>query len=309
VKRSRYLPAIILATVVIIWGYSWVPGKLGVMNSNPYTFAALRTMPGAIVLLLLLPLTRRPLRPKAMLLTAAVGVLQVSGFVGFISAALTTGGAGHGAMLANTWQFWLLLLAWVFLSERLASFQWGAVSLALVGLVLVIEPWGLRGVTGSLLTLAGALLFAFGTVLMKILTKRHELDLLSLSAWTSFFGSIPLVILALAIPGDPIHWNVDFIWSMLFSTFIGTSVAGVMWIYVLRSLPASVAGIGTVGTPVVGVLSSYLQLGESLSGWEITGMVLLVCALALLALYGSGVLRRSAPVAVTPQATEARPAD
>ena len=307
-KQTRYLPVILLVVLMAIWGYSWVPGKLGVINSSPFVFAALRTLPGALILLALLPLTGRSLRPKAVLMTAAVGVLQVSGFVGFISAALNTGGAGHGAMLANTWQFWLLLLAWLFLGERLAGLQWVAVAVALAGLVFVIEPWAVRGVTASLLTLAGALVFSTGTVLFKILMKRHKPDLLSLTAWQSFFGCLPLIVLAFIFPGDPIKWNFDFIWSVIFSAFIGTAVAGLLWLYILRSLPANLAGIGTIGTPVVGVLSSWLQLGEHLSGWEITGMVLLVSALALLVLHSSGLLRRArAPVSL--QQPEARRAD
>jgi drug/metabolite transporter (DMT)-like permease len=311
VKRSRFLPFIALVVLMVIWGYSWVPGKLGVVNSNPFMFAAFRTLPGALILLALLPITGRSLRPKAILMTATVGVLQVSGFVGFISAALASGGAGHGAMLANTWQFWLLLLAWLFLGERLVRYQWLAVGVALAGLVLIIEPWGVRGVTSSLLTLAGALIFSAGTVLFKVFRKRYEIDLLSLTAWQSFFGCLPLVVLAFAVPGDPIQWNFDFIYAIVFSALIGTALGGLLWLYVLNALPANLAGIGTIGTPVVGVLSSWLLLGERLSGWEIAGMVLVVSALALLVLYGSGLLRRAAPAAVTPQqtATEARLAD
>jgi drug/metabolite transporter (DMT)-like permease len=230
VKQSRLLPFVLLVVLMIIWGYSWVPGKLGVVNSNPFTFAAFRTLPGALVLLALLPLTGRSLRPKAVLMTATAGVLQVSGFVGFISAALASGGAGHGAMLANTWQFWLLFLAWIFLGERLVRHQWVAVGIALAGLVLVIEPWGVRGVKASLLTLAGALIFSAGTVLFKVLVKRHKVDLLSLTAWQSFFGCLPLVVLAFVIPGDPIKWNVDFIWSFIFSALIGSALAGLIWL-------------------------------------------------------------------------------
>ena len=54
--------------------------------------------------------------------------------------------------------FWLLLLAWAFLGERLRGVQWLAVALALCGLVLVLEPWRLQGTFSSLLAVAGGLL-------------------------------------------------------------------------------------------------------------------------------------------------------
>ena len=49
---------------------------------------------------------------------------------------------------------------------------------------------------------------------------------------------------------------------------------------------ANIAGIGTLGAPVVGVLSSWILLGEDLSAAEIVGMVLVVLALGLLVVRG-----------------------
>ncbi len=292
-RSSRYLPVFALALLALIWGYSWVPGKLGVVNSSAFVFAAVRSLPAGLLMLALLPLTGRPLRPKAPALTAVVAVLQGSGFVGLTSAALVAGGAGHTAMLANTWQFWLLLMAWLALGERLRGMQWLSVVVGLVGLVLIIEPWHLRGVLGSLLTLAGAVCFAAGAVVAKVLRKRHKVDLLSFTAWQILLSSIPLVILGALMPGDSIHWNSTFILSLIFSILIGTALGSLIWLYVLNALPANIAGIGTLGAPVFGVLFSWLQLHEKLSRAEIAGMVLVVAALSLLAVWG---LRRgSAP--------------
>ena len=284
-RSTRYLPVLVLAILPFIWGYSWVPSKLGIMESSAFMFAALRSLPAGILLLALLPATGRPLTPKALRLTAFVGVMQGGAFTGLTSAALVVGGAGHTAMLANTWQFWLLILAWVLLGERLRGGQWLSVGLGLVGLVLIIEPWGLRGLSSSLLTLAAAVCFAAGAVVAKVLRMRHEVDLLSFTAWSTFCGSIPLVVLGALIPGDGIHWSGTFIWSLAYSILLGTALGSILWLYVLGALPANVAGIGTIGTPVVGVLASWLQLNEELSPWEIAGMVMVVTALSLLVLW------------------------
>jgi drug/metabolite transporter (DMT)-like permease len=286
---------LVLGLLAVIWGYSWVPSKLGVTESGAFVFAALRTLPGGLLLLVLLPLTGRSLRPQAPGLTFLLGMLQIGAFAGLTSAALVTGFAGHTAMLANTWQFWLLLLAWVFLGERLKNLQWVSVGLGLAGLILIIEPWGLRGIASSLLTLGAAFCFAAGAVVAKILHQRHKVDLLSLSAWQNVFGSVPLVILAFSVPGQTVHWSGTFIWSLLFCMLIVTALASVMWLYVLKALPANIAGIGTIGTPVFGVLFSWLQLHERPSAYEITGMVLIVAALTLLGVWGSRVAKRDAP--------------
>ena len=294
-RPPRHLPVFALGLLALIWGYSWIPGKLGVINSSAFVFAALRTFPAGVLMLILLPLLGRSLRPRGVLLTATVAVLQGSGFVALISAALVTGGAGHTAMLANTWQFWLLPMAWLFLGEGLRGTQWLSVGLGLVGLVLIIEPWQLRGMLSSLLALGGALCFAAGAVAAKVLRQRHQVDLLSFTAWQTFLGSLPLVVIAFLIPGNGIHWNGTFIWSLVFSALIGTALGSLLWLYVLNALPANIAGVGTIGTPVIGVLASFLQLHEHLTPYEIAGMALVVMALSLLAIGGARWSRRAAP--------------
>jgi drug/metabolite transporter (DMT)-like permease len=283
-----------LALLACIWGFNWIPSKLAIAESSALVFAALRNFPAFFILLLVAVATRRPVRPKALGLTAAMGVLQVGGFAGLTSAALVAGGAGHIAMLGNTWQFWLLFVAWLFLGERVAIPQWVSAAIGLVGIVLIIEPWHLSGVLSSLLALAGAVCFAAGAVVAKVLRRREQVDLLSLTAWQGLLGSVPLVVLAFLFPGDGIQWSVTFIWSLAFTVVIGTSVGFLLWMYVLSALPAGVAGIGTIGSPVVGVLTSWSLLGEELSAAEITGMVLVVAALTVLAFSGLRVARRNA---------------
>ncbi len=285
-RSPRYLPVLVLAILPFIWGYSWVPNKLGIMESSPFVFAALRCLPAGLLLLVIMMVIGRPLRPKAVALTAIVGVLQLGAFTAFTATALVTGGAGHTAMLANTWQFWLLPVAWVFLGERMRGSQWIAVGLGLVGLVLIIEPWKLHGVLSSFLTLIGAVCFAAGATVAKVVRRRRDVDLLSFAAWSTFFGSIPLAILAVFVPGGGIHWSTTFIWSLTYTILISTALSSLLWLYVLGAMPANIAGLGTIGTPVVGVLASWLQLSEELSPWEIVGMVSVVAGLTLLALWG-----------------------
>jgi drug/metabolite transporter (DMT)-like permease len=282
VRSSRHLPLLLLGAIVLMWGYLWVPGKLGVTSSSAFVWAAMRTFPAYVLLLVLVVVLRKPLRPKAPVPMALVGILQVGGFVGFSSAAMVTAGAGHTGMLANTWQLWILVLAWGFLQERLRGLQWAAVGVGVAGLVLIIEPWRVHGVVSSLFALAAAFCFAAGAVAAKALRRRYEVDLLSLTAWQGLFGSLPLVVLAFAMPGARLHWSVDFVWSLAYSILIGTALGQVLWLYVLNLVPANITGIGNFATPIVGVLAAWLQLGERLRGAEIAGMTLVVVALGLL---------------------------
>ncbi len=259
-----------------------MPLKIGVEYCPPFTFAALRSLPGAILLLALAAILRRPLGLKAPRYTIPLGILQTSGFIGLTIAALVAGGAGRTAILANTWQFWILLMAWPILDERLHGSQWLSVALALAGLVLIVAPWNLHGIVSSLLALAGAVCWAAGSIVAKLLRRRHQVDLLALTGWQTLFGSILLVLVAVFVEGESPEWSSAFIWSLLYALLVGTCLASFLWLYVLREMPASIAGLGTMATPVVGLLFSWALLGEQPTGLEVVGMVAILAGSALL---------------------------
>src|SRR5450759_4254047 len=123
--RSR--PACALVVLGPIWGYGWVATKVALGYSQPLTFAALRVVLTALCLFLVLIVTRRSLRPPPLGFTTVIGLLQTTAFVGLVIVALHSGGAGKVAVLTYSMPFCLLLLAWLFLGERLRGVQWLAV--------------------------------------------------------------------------------------------------------------------------------------------------------------------------------------
>jgi drug/metabolite transporter (DMT)-like permease len=147
--------------LALIGGYNWVVMKVGLQYSQPFTFSALRAFLGAVVPFALMVILRRPLRPRALGFTVALGLLQTTAFLGLLTWALQNGGAGKTAILTYTMPFWLLLMAWVVLGERLKRFQWVAVGLALCGLILILSPWRLRGGFGDFLAVGGSAVLGF----------------------------------------------------------------------------------------------------------------------------------------------------
>ena len=294
VNIRRYLPLIALGVLPFIWGYTWVPLKIGVAYCPPFTFAALRALPGGLILLALAAILGRPVRLKAAAYLVPMGVLQTGGFIGLTIAALVTGGAGRTSILANTWQFWIPLMAWPILGERLRGMQWVAVLLALGGLVLIVEPWKLHGVLSAMLALAGAVCWAGGAMIVKLMRRRHEMDALTLTGWSTLFGSVPLVIVAFLLEGKAPVWSGHFIWTLAYALLIGTCLAVFLWMFVLHNMPAGIAGLGTVATPVMGLLFSWAQLGEQPTWLEGVGMAIILAASAMLFLRGLQEARRNA---------------
>ena len=111
-----------------------------------------------MVLLLVVKLTGRSLRPAAPLATIGIGLVQVAGFMLLQTWALVEGGPGKTAVLIFTMPIWTLLLARLFLKEDIRPGQWVAAFCALTS----TDGWalasGLAGATGAVCTagVAGA---------------------------------------------------------------------------------------------------------------------------------------------------------
>lgn len=208
-----------------------------------------------------------------------LGLLQTTGFVGLLTWALATGTAGRTSVLTYTMPFWLLLLARAFLGERIRGTQWGAVALALVGLLLIVSPWKLGAGASPFLAVGGALFWAASAVQAKALRAKRDLDLLALTFWQMLMGALPLIVVAAAVGEQPPVWSPTFVLALVYVAVLGNAVAWLLWLYILDSMPAGTAGLATLLTPVVGVLSSWLQLHERPGLFEGLGMTAIVGAL------------------------------
>jgi drug/metabolite transporter (DMT)-like permease len=272
-----------LAFLALIWGYNWVAMKVGIGHAQPFMFAALRAFLGAVVLFPLMVFLRRPLRLQAPLFTSLIGVLQTAGFVGLTMWALESGSAGRTSVLVYTMPFWVLLMAWPILSEKVRGAQWLAVTLALIGLVCILRPWHLAGtLSSSVLAVAAGFAWGLSAVMVKLMQRHHKVDLLSFTAWQMLIGAIPLIIIALLTFESAPDWTGSFIAALAFNVLPANALAWILWLYALRTLPAGTAGVGSLAIPVVGVLSAWIQLGERPNSLEALGMLLIICALAVL---------------------------
>ena len=287
------LGSLALVGLGLIWGYSWVVMKVGLRYSQPFTFAALRTFLAALILLVLLSLLRRPMRPKAIGLTCLIGLTQTTCSIGLAMWALEIGGVGRTAVLVYTMPFWLLVMVWLFRGERPQGAQWLAAVLAFGGLLLTVEPWRLHSVLSSLMALGASLSWAISAILVRALDRRNDVDLLSLTAWQTMLGSIPLVAIALATSTGPPVWSSSFIWALSYNVVIATALAGLLWFFSLRVLSANHAGFGILLVPVVGLSAAWIQLGERPSLDEAVGIALIMTALCLITVREARVGRRA----------------
>jgi drug/metabolite transporter (DMT)-like permease len=284
---SRFLPAIALIVLSCTWGYTWVLVKQGLAYASPFALAAQRCVGGTLALILAVRLSGKSMQLVAPGATVLIGLVQVAGFTLLQTSALVEGGPGKTAVMIITKPIWTLLLGWPLLGERVRGKQWLAAVSTLGGLLLIIDPWNLHtSLLSKALGLGAALCWAVGTILIKRLRQARPVDLLVLTMWQMIFGSIPLAIIALVLPGEPTRWTMDYVLILAFLSVASVALCWWLWVWILDRVPAWEASLSVLGTPVVAILSSRLTLGEAFKASEVAGIALIGGGLALLSLFG-----------------------
>jgi len=277
-----------LAITSIGWGFNWPVTKYLLSELPPLTLRGVTGVIGAS-LLAALALARgqslkvaRPLWPRLML----AALLNVTGWMVLMGLALLWLPASETALIAYTMPVWAAMLAWPVLGERPTLLRAIALVMAFAGLAAIM---GGNGVTASaaklpgiLMALTGAIGFALGTVL----AKKFPLHLppIPAAAWQIGLGCLPVAIAGLLIETTHLQAVTQLGWLLLFySIVIQFCVAYVAWFAALARLPASVAAIGTMAVPVIGVVASALALHEPLGIGQIAALVFTMAGVALAA--------------------------
>jgi len=286
--RSKIAPAglLFLAVTSIGWGFNWPVTKFLLSELPPLTLRGLTGVIGAGLLALLALLRGQSLAVDRKMWPRLVmaGVLNVSAWMVLMGLALLWLPASETALIAYTMPVWASLMAWPVLGERPTVLRTLALVMAFAGLAAIMGGNGLSAsmakLPGILMALGGAFAFAVGTVLAKKLPIR--LPPVTAAAWQIGIGCLPITIVGLAIETTdwhrvtPVGW-----WLLVYSTVVQFCVAYVAWFAALSRLPASVAAIGTMAVPVIGVVASALALHEPLGAGQLAALAFTLAAVVL----------------------------
>ena len=273
---------IVMILLILIWGYAWIANKIALHYASALDAAVVRLGFGTLFLLAFLLWSKASLRPAHWKWLIVIGLLQTTGLTMSNNLALLRGEPGGISMLTFTMPFWVALIAWPVLGERIRGWQWLAVAMAMAGLVLILQPWSLQAsLLGKCIAVLGGICWAVGVICAKYLQSRERLDIVSFTFWQTVFGTIPVILAERLLDTTTIEWNATFFVCALVIGVGATGIGWVMWLYVLHRLPAGTTSLSSLGVPVVAGIGSWLQLGERPGPVELAGMVLIGLALAL----------------------------
>jgi drug/metabolite transporter (DMT)-like permease len=279
-----------LVITTLSWGANWPLVKYMLAQMPPFSMRVLGSLIGVVFAFGLARLRRENLRvPRNQWRPLVIStLLNFTAFVICSTTAMLWLSASEAVIIAYTLPIWAALLAWPILGERPTLRRIAAliVGLAGVGLLMGEELRGLgsaasdRGkLIGIGFALAGAVLFALGTVI----SKRRPLALppVTAVAWQVGIGTVPMALLAVFERPD---WSVVTTWRWIALAYVGIvplCLAYLAWFRALRLLPASTAAIGTLMVPMIGVGLAAAMLGEPLGARQLGALALTLGGVAL----------------------------
>jgi drug/metabolite transporter (DMT)-like permease len=267
--------------------------KIGLREIPVWTFRTLCLFLGGFGVLSIAKANRLTLTiPKSELWPLIlVSLLNVTGWHLCSAYGLIYMDAGRAVIIGYTMPVWASILGSFILGERLTLKRLIGLFLGSAGLLILIGP-DIKAVgstpLGAIFMLGAAVTWAGGTVFLKYF--RWTMPITVLTGWQLILGGIPVIIGALIL--ELMTVTLDVSWqaalAMGYVILIGNILCYWAWVKVVSLFPASVASIGTLAIPVIGVLSSALVLGDPVGIREVAALILVVMALSIVMIRQKG---------------------
>ncbi len=263
----------------IMWGLNLIAVKIGVEMVSPLTAAWLRQ---TMVLLICLPALR--IIPGKMRELLTLGLLSGAAFYIIVNLSLSV--ADNVGALAIAGQLGVpfsLILAVIFLKERIRLYRIGGVFLSFLGVVLIVfDPAAIDERLGLALTALASLIWAICSLIQRRLAGA---PVLSIYAWVGAIGSVLLFPVAFIfepetmanLPAIPIAAYGWILFSALGSTVIGQGAMSVL----LARHPLTTVIPLTLLTPVISVIAASIYFQMRMTPIMIVGGIIVMIGVAI----------------------------
>jgi len=267
--------------VVSVWGTNFVVIKVALRDLPPLLFAALRFVMALVPAMFFLP---RPSIPRKNL--ALYGILIGVGQFGLLYIAMNGRiSAGIASLAIQVQVFFTIGLSMWLTRERVRAFQWLALLLATLGIIVIgAHTDGATTIGGLVLVQLAAFAWAGGN--MTAIRARPR-NMLAYVVWSSAYCIAPLLVLSLLFEGreaalaglSRASWAT---WAAVAWQGWGNTLFGyAAWSWLLARHPAATIAPMALLVPVFGMGASALWLHESLPAWKLLAAALVMAGLAV----------------------------
>lgn len=276
--KKRFKAEFFLVFVTIIWGGTFAVIKTGLEDATPLILLAIRF---ATAFLLFTALYFRKFRYFGRRTIINGIILGIFMFVGYaaqtVGLAYTT--ASRAGFITFTFALFVPFLQIWFLKKRPLLGNIVGLIIVFTGLWIISKPTGGPFNIGDLIMLIAAVAYAFFIIFMDIINKKESPELMTsiqflTTALLSFLASLFLEVPRLNI-------TTSFLLSIAYLVLLGTVFSLYMMnLYQKDTTPMRAVLIYSL-EPVFGVVFAIILLGESFSGREIGGALLILAGVLI----------------------------
>lgn len=287
VKQSKNF--ILLFITALIWGVAFVAQSVAMDYIGPYTFNAVRSLLGGIVLVpcvFLFGRGKKEKTPEGRTMDRPKDVMTgglLCGLMLFLSTSLQQVGIQHTTVakagFITALYIILVPILGIFVKKRVSVQIWISVVIALAGLYLLCIKGGFSIGKGDLLMLLCSLFFALHILVIDHFTERVGGVKLSCIQFfvCGLLSSVPMMVLEGPEPSQILAAWLPIVYAGVFSS----GVAYTLQIVGQKGTDPTVASLILSLESVVSVLAGWIILGQSLTLREILGCVLMFGAIIL----------------------------
>ena len=276
----------LLIGLTLGWGLNWPIMKAVLFEMAPMHFRTLCLFSGAAGLFTIARMNNLPIRvPKGQWpQTIVIALVNTMAWNIFAVYGVQLMASGRAAILGYTMPVWSVIIATWLLKEPFTKRRALGCVLGGAGLLLLlgeeIQAVG-RSPLGAILMVGAAVSWAIGTIMMK--RWPVSLPASTFTAWQLLISVFPIILFAIIFERGTFNPFALSLWPMI-GVFYNVSVAFTFcywaWIKIALIAPVGVSSISLMMTPVVGVFSGMLLLGETPHWQDYAALVLVVTSLA-----------------------------
>jgi drug/metabolite transporter (DMT)-like permease len=275
-----------MLSLALMWGLSIPITKVGLETVPPLTLTAMRFLVAA-PLLLILAARRLRVPLQAVPSIIALGVMGIT--LGNVAQSFGVQGtsASVGTIISATIPIFIVIFAAIRLDQPVTGRQWTGLLAAFAGIALVAVGSGSGVGDLSATTAAGvawmlvsAVAIAFYYVWSAELTERY--GTLPVAAWNALAGFVAILPLAgWEAAHTPVRIGMQAVWVAVYLGVMVTVAGLLLWLHLLRTVPARVAASVQYLQPVFGIAAASVLFGDRLGLMFAAGVVLILGGLAL----------------------------
>lgn len=214
---------------------------------------------------------------------AGAGVLSISLFNFFYFEVFSRTSLSLAVTLLYTGPVFVTILSRIFFKEPLTLRKGWALVLAMGGCALVVGllPFGQVNVTWAILLMGilSGFCYALYSIFSKAVIDRYSP--LTVTLYTFLYASI-FMLLTSDVTEQIGQFQYADVWiSSLLLSLVSTIAAFALYTYGLKHLEASKASILATVEPIVAVVIGVVLFHESLQGWQVLGILLVLYSAVL----------------------------